>query len=1103
MNSLKVLWRTRILSFVLFLAPLSGIGQVQTARYISTNPRSNAFYEYLPQGYNSGTQKYPLLLFIHGMGELGAGTPSTLPNVLRNGPPKLINQGAFPTSFTVNNETFRYIVLSPQFTEWPGPSDINLLINYAIQNYRVDESRIYLTGLSMGGGVVWEYAGNNATYANRLAAIIPICGASWPDQGRANIMAGADLAVWATHNSGDPTAPVFYTNDYVNYINSAPNPPTPLAKKTIFNSNSHDAWSTTYNPSYKENGLNVYEWMLLYKRNIGANQPPVPNAGPDRTITLPVNSVRIEASANDPDGTISSVQWTKVSGPSAGVIENPGGLWTNIINLVQGTYVFRLRVVDNGGAQGIDEVTITVNGSSPQNQLPTANAGPDQSITLPQNSVQLNGSGSDPDGNIISYAWSKLSGPSGGSIASPNAASTQVSSLNQGTYVFRLTVTDNNNATRSDDVNVIVSPQPVVTPGDPKTVQVNIYGGSNPFSNNQWNNWNTSSNMTSGTFLNTDQSSSGISAVLSGQAGISDNGATYGSAAVAVPQQVLRYNSYNTSNRTLTLRGLTPGVAYSLKFFGSRANTGNKTVVAIGSSRDTINTDNNVSDIASFSNIIPDATGRIVVDLWRIGTYNYLAGFTISQGSTSNPNQPPVVNAGADGSVQLPVSTFNLSGTASDPDGTIVSSSWTKVSGPAALITSSSSLITAVTGLVQGTYVFRLTATDNDGSSSSDDVTITVGSAPANQLPVADAGPDKSITLPVNSVTLAGSGSDGDGTISSYSWTKISGPSGGTIANTTLANTNINSLQQGSYVYRLTVTDNSGAQDSDDVTVTVNPATSAPSGRMINVNVFNGSTAYSNSAWNNWLPGNNTTSGTFKYSDQSQSTVTASISGQAGVADNGSTYASSATVIPKEVLRFNSYNTSNRTLTLKGLNPGGKYTIRVYGSRANTGNKTVVQSGNNRDTISTDNNTSDFAELNGLSASSSGQLVLDVYRIGTYNYIAGFTIIEEDESRNTMTTQASPLVTEPGDPQIAYLYKIETYPNPVSTILNVKLELPSNSVGGTLELIGPSGSRVLQQKVPAGAGYNQQINVASLPSGMYTLTYTSGKHKVSSQVIKQ
>jgi predicted peptidase len=175
----------------------------------------------------------------------------------------LINYGLWPNSFTVNGQTHKFIVISPQFVDWPSSWDIDGIINYCVQNYKVNVNRIYLTGLSMGGGVTWNYASENSTFANRLAAIVPICGASWPDMTRSRIMAGANLPVWATHNDQDPIAPLFYTVDYVNQINMAPSP-TPLAKKTIFVSGSHDAWSTTYSLSFRENGMNVYEWMLQY-----------------------------------------------------------------------------------------------------------------------------------------------------------------------------------------------------------------------------------------------------------------------------------------------------------------------------------------------------------------------------------------------------------------------------------------------------------------------------------------------------------------------------------------------------------------------------------------------------------------------------------------------------------------------------------------------------------------------------------------------------------------------------------------------------------------------------------------------------------------------
>jgi parallel beta-helix repeat protein len=124
------------------------------------------------------------------------------------------------------------------------------------------------------------------------------------------------------------------------------------------------------------------------------------------------------------------------------------------------------------GATYIDVKNVSYNGSitlapyssavliktgASSNQSPTANAGADQVITLPTNSTTLTGSGTDPDGSISSYSWSKISGPSSGSITSASSASTAVTSLVQGTYQFQLKVTDNAGATDLDTVLVTVS----------------------------------------------------------------------------------------------------------------------------------------------------------------------------------------------------------------------------------------------------------------------------------------------------------------------------------------------------------------------------------------------------------------------------------------------------------------------------------------------------------------------------------------------------------------------------------------------------------------------------------------------------------------------
>ncbi|UAY51509.1 carboxylesterase family protein [Ferruginibacter albus] len=710
--------------------------QVQTPRYnTSMTSQSNGYYEYLPQGYNTGSDKYPLLIFVHGIGELGDGSSSQLSKVLANGTPKQISQGIFPTSFTVGGQSFKFIVLSPQFINWPAPGDIENIINYAIQHYRVDQSRIYLTGLSMGGGVVWEYAGNNAGYANRVAAMVPISGASYPDVGRANIIAAANIAVWATHNNNDPTVASSNTTGYVNNINNAPIKPNPLAKMTIFNASVHDAWTQTYDFNFRENGLNVYEWMLQFKRstsggttttnqaptvnaggdiaitspvnnavvtgtasddgsiakyawtqvsgpatatiltpataattisnlttagtytfrltvtdNAGltksddvnitvnaaaANKAPVASAGADQTITLPTNSVTLKGSATDADGTIKTYAWTKVSGPSSGTIASPSAATTAINSLAAGTYTFRLTATDNSNATGYDDVVVTVNAAATTNKAPVANAGADQTITLPANSVTLKGSATDADGTIKTYAWTKVSGPSSGTIASPSAATTVINSLIAGVYTFRLTTTDNSNATGYDDIIVTVNAATTTTTAATgKKIRVNMYDANTPYNNSQWNNWNITTvllNLVSNTFKYDDGTASTVKATLSSQARTGDNGAGYASTATVCPPEVLRFTSLHCIDRTVVIQGLKANAKYTFELYASRAFDGQGTIFKIGNASTTINTDYNATTEAKFTDVVADSKGTVTISIKSTVLWNYISGFTITE----------------------------------------------------------------------------------------------------------------------------------------------------------------------------------------------------------------------------------------------------------------------------------------------------------------------------------------------------------------------------------------------------------------------------------------------------------------------------------------
>jgi dienelactone hydrolase len=540
-----------IVSFIFSFFITNVNAQVQTARNISMTSNSKGFYEYLPTGYSSGTQTYPMILFLHGMGELGNGV-SDLPKVLNTGLPALIQKGKFPTSFTTTaSGTQSFIVISPQFVAWPTPTDVNNILDYLIKNYRVNTSRIYITGLSMGGGDTWDFAGYNATSTKRAAAVVPIAGASASYVNVANNIADNGLAVWATHNDNDPTVPVSYTNNYIEEI-LARNPSAPV-KKTIFSSTSHDAWTKTYDPAFTENGMNIYQWMLQYQRGIA---------------------------------------------------------------------------------------------TPPANQAPKANAGADMAITLPINSVQLNGSGSsDPDGTIASYSWTKISGPAQSTISNAGIVNPVFSNLLAGTYTLRLTVTDDKGATGTDDIIITLTAASTTLPpaGTAKYIRVNIYGGTNPYTNGEWNNWNVGSqaatNISSGTFKYADGTASGVSASLSYSETVVDNGTGYSGS--LAPAEVLRYTSYGTQNRTLTLNGLSTGKKYDIEFYASRGkNPGNSTLFIINGISQTVTSYNNLSQKASFTNLSPDAQGKITVAVNQEGSFNYLNGYTLTENADTTAIAP-------------------------------------------------------------------------------------------------------------------------------------------------------------------------------------------------------------------------------------------------------------------------------------------------------------------------------------------------------------------------------------------------------------------------------------------------------------------------------
>jgi N-acetylneuraminic acid mutarotase len=190
------------------------------------------------------------------------------------------------------------------------------------------------------------------------------------------------------------------------------------------------------------------------------NHPPVAEAGVDTLINLPEKSVWLDGTAShDPDNNIRDYSWIKISGPSSFNIYNPSAVKTKVDQLGEGIYQFELKVTDGGGLFSLDTIMVTVVKPITNNRRPIANAGADQTIVLPTNSVLLDGHGStDPDNNITSYAWTKLSGPPSFNINTVNAVQTQVTNLVQGNYQFELTVTDAGGLFSKDTAQINVIP---------------------------------------------------------------------------------------------------------------------------------------------------------------------------------------------------------------------------------------------------------------------------------------------------------------------------------------------------------------------------------------------------------------------------------------------------------------------------------------------------------------------------------------------------------------------------------------------------------------------------------------------------------------------
>lgn len=190
------------------------------------------------------------------------------------------------------------------------------------------------------------------------------------------------------------------------------------------------------------------------------NLPPVANAGSTQTVVAGSN-VTLAGSATDSDGSIASYGWVQTAGPAV-TLSAPKAASTGFVApalAVDSVLTFQLTVTDNKGATATSSVSITV--KAKPNLPPVASAGSAQTV-VGGATVTLNGSGTDSDGSIASYAWSQTAGAAVVLSAPKAATTTFVAPLVsvKTVFTFQMTVVDNRGGSAVSSVSITVNPKP-------------------------------------------------------------------------------------------------------------------------------------------------------------------------------------------------------------------------------------------------------------------------------------------------------------------------------------------------------------------------------------------------------------------------------------------------------------------------------------------------------------------------------------------------------------------------------------------------------------------------------------------------------------------
>jgi predicted peptidase len=257
-----------------------------TARPLGTTPAGQGFYEYLPPGYGEPDKtRWPLLIFLHGVGENGNGA-SDLPRLLAHGPLRALGETSARDVRSPAREAF--VILSPQHRpaevapavgfDCPTAEEIHAFVSFAVAHYDVDPVRVYLTGLSCGAIGGWRYLDAHLDDAQVAAAVL-IAGDGRPAWRSRGCRLARAVAIWGFHGDADPVVSPAGTLDPMSHLIGCSTGPASGASShgerggrdakeqrlTIYPGVGHDSWTQTY--ALGANPNDIYRWLLRFSRS--------------------------------------------------------------------------------------------------------------------------------------------------------------------------------------------------------------------------------------------------------------------------------------------------------------------------------------------------------------------------------------------------------------------------------------------------------------------------------------------------------------------------------------------------------------------------------------------------------------------------------------------------------------------------------------------------------------------------------------------------------------------------------------------------------------------------------------------------------------------